>query len=127
MKKKIEFLIFCVCLLGLMGGCAGDKRPLVITPQYEYAVDYYVPDSAMPETREWIKETVRATNEHLSAGDYEDVWNTIRVSREEGLKLFSVRTEGLNIRKKKGFLLEFVPYEWLTVNERKIFEELRPK
>ena len=119
MKK----LCFIMLLFAVLIGCDEIKDEKY--PKYEYTIDYYVPDSIMPKAREWIKETIRATNQHLSAGDYEDVWSTIRVAKGEGVELFEIRTEGLRIKSRKGVYWEFVPQERMTCNELKIFERLR--
>jgi len=124
MKTQKTFLnLLCPILFAIVLAGCGEQETY---PKYEYAVEYYVPDSIMPVAREWIKETIRATNQHLSAGDYEDVWRTIRVSKEEGLELFGVRMPGLRkIKYERQYEPEFIPQERMTCFEKEIFERKR--
>jgi inorganic pyrophosphatase len=64
-------------------------------PKYSLEELSYVPDSLKEKHRGWVKETIRASNQHLSAGDYEDIDETIIQVKNTADELFEVRCIGL--------------------------------
>lgn len=106
----------------LCGGCG----PSEVYPKYEYAVDYYTPDTVQTKMGEWVKETIRATDQHLSAGDYEDPEDVIEQAKKTAEELFRVRAEGLyKIRYENEWHPEFIPQERMTDWEKKLYVRLR--
>ncbi len=87
--KKILILIGITCLL-----MSCDYHPKNY-PIYTLERVTLVPDSLKAKHREWIKETVRASNQHLAAGDYEDVDETIEQAERTADNIFEVTTFGL--------------------------------
>lgn len=94
-------------------------------PNYSLIQVNYVPDSLKVKHREWIKETVRASNQHLSAGDYEDVDQTIIQATWTADELFQVSAIGLrkSINDNRWDDLELTPNE-MTPKEKKILDSL---
>lgn len=121
--KPAIVAIFMLCLVFLCVGC-GDSSE--VYPKYEYAVDYYTPDTMQAKMIEWIKETIRATDQHLSAGDYEDPEDVIVQAKRTAEELFQVRAEGLHKIKYEGeFKPEFIPQERMTDWEKKLYVRVR--
>ena len=118
-------IMACKLLLSvvfLCGGCGSSE----VYPKYEYAVDYYMPDTMRTKMIEWVKETIRATDQHLSAGDYEDPEDVIIQAERTGERLFVVRAEGLHKIKYEGeYQPEFIPQERMTDWEMKLYVRLR--
>lgn len=113
-----NLLLFVVFLFG---GCGSSE----VYPKYEYAVDYYTPDTMQTKMIEWVKETIRATDQHLSAGDYEDPEDVILQAEATGKKLFVVRAEGLHkYEHENQFFPEFIPKERMIDWEMEIYMRL---
>ena len=94
-------------------------------PIYSKTQVIYIPDSLKVKHREWIKETIRASNQHLFAGDYEDIDETIIQVEKTADRIFEIKTFGL--RKKfsdKTFdYLDYIPNE-LNTYEKQILDSL---
>jgi hypothetical protein len=82
MKKILFLLVVLICLVSC------EKPPKY--PRYTLVRTYCVPDSLKSKQREWIKETIRASNQHLTAGDYEDIDETIQQVEHTSNNLFEV-------------------------------------
>ncbi len=87
MKKILFLLAVIICLVSC------EKPPKY--PRYTLERVYYVPDSLKSQQREWIKESIRASNQHLTAGDYEDIDETIEQVERTSNNLFEVSVIGL--------------------------------
>ncbi len=117
MKK--HNIIFTALLLVCMTLCGcGDY------PKYELHSIQYVPDSLKEKHRTWIMETVRASNQHLSAGDYENVPQTIQTAKWIADELFSASEPCLRRLDGAGVMWYDVSKEYMTKNERIIFDSL---
>lgn len=124
MKTICAYLSLLVLGMFFFIGC--DNAPKVTYPLYKYDISTYTSDSMQRTRAEWIKETVRAADQHLSAGDYEDVDDVIRQVNYTSEELFTKRGEGLRIiRSEEEYSPKFIPYEQLTSNEKIIFENLK--
>jgi len=94
-------------------------------PVYSLVTKEIVPDSLKSKHRTFITETVRAANQHLSAGDYEDIDETIIQAERTADNIFSVKVVCLNkqIDDKYWNDLVIFPKEF-TDKEKKIFDNL---
>ena len=94
-------------------------------PKYSLTKITYVPDSLKVKHRIWITETIRASSQNMTGGDYEDVDVTIRQVKNTADELFEVNTIGLKkeINTSFGDDSELRPEE-LNPFERKIFDSL---
>ena len=92
-KFKNQLIAFAyVLLVCVFSSC---KKDVEEYPKYSLETIKYIPDTLKVKHREWIKETVRATNQHLSAGDYEDVDQTIIQAKWTADELFETTVVGL--------------------------------
>ena len=106
----------------------GCKESQDVYPKYSYSIGKSIPDSSKKSMIIWIQETIRATDQHLSAGDYEDPEDVILQVTWTAEKLFSRRVEGLSIKKyESDYNPEFVPEEKMTKYERDIYQKLKPR
>lgn len=87
---------------------------------YKITIGVYVPDSLKEKHREYIKELVRAADQHLSAGDMEDAAYTIRQAKWTADELFGLRIQGLS-----KYTSDFIAPEQMTKEEKEIFEQLK--
>tara|TARA_R110000782_G_C14499008_1_gene378351 strand:+ start:43 stop:414 length:372 start_codon:yes stop_codon:yes gene_type:complete len=121
MKSKVNRLLCTLILCTLFVGC---EEPIKY-PRYSLTTIEYIPDSLKAQHREWIKETVRASNQHLSAGDYEDVDETIVQAERTANRIFEVSVIGLNkeIDDNNWNDLKLKPNE-LSVYEKTVLDSL---
>lgn len=115
MKKLTYFIIG----IGLLTSCV-DKN--YNAPIYELRAYSVVPDSLREKQREFIINTVRASSEHMTGGDYEDVDETIEQAEATSVNLFSENKFGLIID-FKGKISYVHPSE-LTPNQKQIVDSL---
>lgn len=109
-------LLFCI-------SCKEDTN--IKYPIYSKIKVYYIPDSLKVEYREWIKETIRASNQHLSAGDYEDIDETIEQAETTANNIFEIQTYGLRkqFTDREFDYLDYKPNE-LSIYEKQILDSL---
>lgn len=90
MKKITSFVLanLIICLLFTLQSC--DTRPIDRSPKYFLEKTTIIPDSLKEKQRQWIKETVSATNLHMTAGDYEDPEDVIETATASSFKIFGV-------------------------------------
>jgi len=95
-------------------------------PIYSLKTVTYIPDSLKIEHRKWITETVRAANQQLSAGDYEDIDQTIIQAERTAENIFSVKLIGLRkqINDNHWEDLELKPNE-LNSQQKKVLDSLQ--
>tara|TARA_B110000971_G_C19865582_1_gene433691 strand:- start:77 stop:448 length:372 start_codon:yes stop_codon:yes gene_type:complete len=119
MKKTI--LLYTLLLI-LFSSC---KKDIEKYPIYSLKTIRYVPDSLKTEQREWIKETVRASNQNLSAGDYENIDETIVQVERTSENLFEITVVGLRkkVNDDNWDDIELKPNE-LNDYEKKIIDSL---
>ena len=135
--------IYLVFVSFLFVSCSDTKKEIETTVDntktelvntIDYDIDDYVytygdvlPDSSRKDMAKWITETVKSASQQMTGGDYEDPEDLIEQCEETGLRLFQVRVEGLNIRKKSNGYFEFVPKYELTQKQLLIFNDLKNK
>lgn len=126
MKKLIK-LVICSIIISTLTSCL-ERGKQVVYPQYSLVTFSEVPDSLKADHREWVKETVRAANQNLTAGDYEDIDDTIEEVMRTSESLFSVET--ITLRKKLGegdFEYTDLNPKELTIKEKVILKNLKLK
>lgn len=85
--KRITIII----LLCMLTSCVERVK----YPIYTLNTITFVPDSLKKQHRQWITETIRGSNQHLSAGDYEDIDETIIQVERTANNLFEIEVIGL--------------------------------
>lgn len=90
-KKLKSYTIYTV-LACVFTSCSYNE---VKYPRYSLETIEYIPDTLKVKHRTWITETVRAASQHMTGGDYEDVYITIRQSKFTADELFEVSVVGL--------------------------------
>jgi len=94
-------------------------------PAYEYTKSAYVPDSNKVKMAVWITETVKASNNHMTGGDYEDPEDVIEQCEETAQRLFSIETEGLTKYTSPQSFGIWYSKEQLTKRELQILDSLK--
>lgn len=115
--------LFAIGLI-LIIGC-DRPRSKVVYPIYEYSTQMGVPDSLKQQQAEWIKETIRAADQHLGAGDYEDPEDVVEEISETSEILFGRQLEGLKITRRPEEWSVFFPYSQLDEKQKEIFNKLK--
>lgn len=107
----------------LFVGCKKDMS--IKYPIYSKIQIKYIPDSLKGKHREWIKETIRASNQHLSAGDYEDINETIQQVEMTADNIFEIETFGLRKQFSEATFdyLDYKPNE-LNPYKKRILDSL---
>ncbi len=120
MKKVILLLVVLVCFTSCL-----EPIKKVEYPRYTLTRVSYVPDSLKSQQREWVKEAIRASNQHLTAGDYEDIDETIEQVERTSNNLFETSTFGLRKEINEEAFNDVIlyPYE-LTSYEKRVLESL---
>ena len=115
--KKMLFLL----ALSLIS-CKESTRSNI---EYSLTTITYIPDSLKEKHRSWVLETVRAANQHLSAGDYENIDETIIQVERTADNLFEVETYGLRKQFSDGTFdyMDYKPNE-LNTYEKRILDSL---
>ena len=118
--KSIIILAFILALC--FTSCHERPRSNV---EYSLTTIQSVPDSLKEKQRGWILETVRASNQHLSAGDYEDIDGTIIQVERTANDLFANSEWGLRklVKDKQWVFIEIKPSDFSTY-EKKVFDSL---
>jgi enolase len=108
----------------LMTSC-GQSNSNDTYPRYSLEKISYVPDSLKMKHRTWIQETVRAASNQVSAGDYEDVGQTIKQTKWIADDLFQVEIIGLRKEVNEDYYDDIlIKPEELTPSEVKVFNKL---
>lgn len=129
MSVKKIFVIAVVVLVAVICLSSCDENMKTEEPKNEYQIDYQwsVPDSNREKMAKFITETVRASNLHLTAGDYEDPEDVVEEVEEVAYNLFRTKEIGLGIKKPEDQIYYYHSVEELTKEELKIFNDLRNK
>ena len=114
MKKYLIILIISLI------SCSQPKD-YIDTTYYNLSYEIIVPDSLKSKQEQFIKDIVKNTNFHITAGDYEDPEDVISEANYTFTKIYAVQTEGLT-NLKFG---TFTPFSKLDSNELKIFHKLK--
>jgi len=112
-----KIILIGVVIFSLIS-CEGKKFP-----NYELTKISYIPDSLKCKHEKFITETVRAASQHMSAGDYEDVDQTIIQATWTADELFEKEVIGLRKEVNEWDYLELKPNE-LNGKEIKILDSL---
>lgn len=92
-------------------------------PKYHLTTITYIPDSLKAEYRVFIVETIRAASKQMTAGDYENVDETIQQAEYTAYHVFSVSVIGLSKIVSTDRSIELKPEEF-NAREKAIFDEL---
>lgn len=113
-------------LLLLLTSCSTNVEIQNKYPRYTLVKIEMIPDSLKSEYITYITETVRAANQHLSAGDYEDIENTIYAAERVANRIYEVSVMGLRKEIDKEYYNDFflLPSE-MNPNELEIFNNLK--
>ena len=116
--KSILFILVLCCI-----SCT--NRNPQSNVEYSLTTIQSVPDSLKEKQRGWILETVRASNQHLSAGDYEDIDETIIQVERTANDLFGKTELGLrkSVKEKQRVFIKIKPSDFSTY-EKKVFDSL---
>lgn len=115
--KSILFILVLCCI-----SCT--NRNPQSNVEYSLTTIQSVPDSLKEKQRGWILETVRASNQHLSAGDYKDIDETIIQAERTANNLFGKSELGLIKSVKDDWVfIEIKPSDFSTY-EKKVFDSL---
>lgn len=119
--KKLYLIVLSSILVST--SCI-DSKPYY--PRYTLTSISFIPDSLKKEYREWIKETVRASSQHMTGGDYEDVDETIIQVERTANRLFEIKIVGLKKEIDEHYYnnLEIKPCDF-TEEEKQIFDSLQ--
>ncbi len=94
--------------------------------EYQYVKGDYLSDSAKIEMTYWITETMKASSNQMTGGDYEDPEDVIEQLEETGRRLFTKRVDGLRKWNSEGrYWDDFVPVYELTKRELFILDSLK--
>lgn len=123
-KQTIK-AILCYILVTVLASC---KKEEIKYPVYSLESKDIVPDSLKKEYRAFITETVRAANQHLYAGDYEDIDETIIQAERTADNSFSVKVLCLRKQIDENYWNDIIitPSEF-TQKEKIIFKNLQNK
>lgn len=115
--------ILVILALSLVGCQVEDDREKV---EYRIVPIYHVPDSLKEAHRNFIIEATRAASQHMSAGEYEEVDETIEQAEITADRLFQVKTIGLErvFPRRNGYISEDILPKDFTAHEKRIFDSL---
>lgn len=120
MKKLLLLLVVLVCFTSCV-----EPIKQIEYPRYTLIRVSYIPDSLRQQQREWVKESIRASNQHLTAGDYEDIDETIEQVERTSNNLFEVTDFGLNKEiDEERMHDEIIRPNELTSYEKRVLESL---
>ena len=97
-------------------------------PYYSITTVDYIPDSLKTKHRTWITETIRAASQNMTGGDYEDIDDTIRESKETANEIFSTKTMALKKEINDNYWEDIIitPKDFSDYEE-KVFDSLKNK
>lgn len=113
---KIKFLL--LILTTLIIGCGPDRYT------YQYSTVEYLPDSNKAKYAEWVKNTVSASNFHMTGGDYEDPEDVVDEIKEEGYNLFTVTEDAIIIYNRNSYISQIGKHE-MTKSQLQILDSLK--
>jgi len=117
--------LILIIIVIIVSSCTDKKEDPNKYPQYSLTTVDYVQDSLRDKFVNDVERLVRATNQHLSAGDYEDVWVTLRVVKSDILlPMYGTRIRALKIMYKNQEHTRIIKPKNLTENQRTIFNDL---
>ena len=117
---KLPLLLFAFTFVCFTISC--ETQPQVDEyPKYMYYTRSVVPDTMKPKMAQWITETIRASNQQMTGGGYEDPEDVIEATGELAERLFSVEVEGLNSLASGYDQWVFTPVGRLSPRQRKMF------
>jgi hypothetical protein len=96
-------------------------------PNYELKFSSEVPDSLKNQMGKFIIDLVKSSNQHLSAGDFEDVEEVIEQAENTATRLYSRRIPTLHIKQNSSSITNIKYENELTSEELQIFNKLLNK
>lgn len=131
MKLLCRFSIFSflytIGFIVVIEGCTNKPSPPA-SSNYRYAYGDQVPDSLRDDMANFVTETMRASDQHLTTSDYEDVEDVVLEVTATAFKIYAVPTEGLeyeNPNDEFNNYWKFIPYNQLTHKQKHIFNSLK--
>src|SRR5690349_9539891 len=119
------FTLLMIVLSAIIA-CDDPKTPrLPAYPIYQYTIMREVPDSLKDDMAKWITETVRAANQHMTGGDYEDPEDVIDEAEDVAKNLFARDVEYLSIVADQNASWIHIPAYRLDSIQFQIFEDIR--
>jgi hypothetical protein len=115
--KKLAFLLLLVVTLA---SCNQTEYPI-----YKYGTESEIPDSLKVKYSEWVTETVKASNNNMTGGDYEDPEDVIAQAEITGHNIFSVEVEGMYITECSECMWDFTPVSKMTPKQLIIFNRIK--
>jgi len=117
-----NILILCVCAI-VFNSCMYDHtKNLVRYPRYKLESFSYVPAEHKAKYRAWITETVKASNQNLTAGNYSDIHETIQKAKDVADNIFMVKVLGLRKEIDDNYQNDILlPLEDMSKTEKTIF------
>jgi hypothetical protein len=126
MKLLDTFIIFLAFTAILIIGCGQNtSHP---ESNYRYAHGEIVPDSLRDDMAKFVTETMRASDQHLTTSDYEDVDDVVEQVTHTAREIYSTSVEGLEYddpNDNSGVWYRFIPYSQLTDKQKIIFDSLK--
>jgi hypothetical protein len=110
-------LIILFVLVNILCSCDINER------EYRIAFETIIPDSLKSKQLIFIKETVSASNFHMSGGDYEDPEDVIEQAEITFNRIYGVPVKGLATWGNEH-PYEFIPFNKLNKTQLKIYNEL---
>lgn len=93
-------------------------------PIYRLSTVKMVPDSLKDDQAKFIVETMRAASNNLTTSDYEDVDDAIEEAQESSEKIFSIEVRCLERLDNSSEYWQTILPNFMSENEKKIFNEL---
>jgi len=118
-------LILIMIVIIISSSCRGEMEEVNKYPKYSLTTVDYVYDSLRDQFVNDVERLVRASNQHLNAGDYENVWVTLRVVKHDILlPLYGVRIRALKISYENWEDIILIHPKDLTEKQIIIFNDL---
>ena len=93
---------------------------------YRYAHREQVPDSLRDDMAKFITETMRASDQHLTTSDYEDVDDVVSEITHSAFRVYTTSVAGLEHTPDDGNdYWKFIPFNQLTDKQKIIFDSLK--
>ena len=124
MKKITSFVFANLLIIGLLFLVNSCENHVDRSPKYLLTTTVIIPDSLKEKQRQWIKETVSATNLQMTAGDYEDPEDVIETATESSKTIFGVEVYTLQRMDYSQNDYHTVEYNLLSPKEKVILQNL---
>lgn len=117
-------ILFLVSLL-LAASCnTGKTKDKPEYPMYQIGYTNEVPDSLKDDMARFIVELTRASNQHLAAGDFEEVEDVIEQAEETAENIYERKVPVLHVKNSYADGWNCKREYTLTPQEKEIFKKL---